>query len=74
MGTFHKSTYRPTLKETGDGRWYILFELYDKTGIPTVDCGDRQAAIMLPDGATREQAEELQSALHVKDAQLAFIE
>ncbi|MBT9383762.1 hypothetical protein KM176_07835 [Pseudooceanicola sp. CBS1P-1] len=74
MGTIRTSTYRPTLKETQQGRWYILFELYDDTGIPAVDRGDRQAAIMLPEGATEEQARALQSALHMKGAEFAFIE
>lgn len=46
MGKFHESTYRPTLKEMQAGSWYLLLELYDTTGIPAVDGGVRQIAIV----------------------------
>ncbi len=74
MGTFHTSSFRASIKESGPGHWYILLELYDGTGIPKVDSGERQVALSFPDGASEEQVKALRDALHDSGAELALIE
>ncbi|TRC87673.1 hypothetical protein FJV80_13150 [Mesorhizobium sp. WSM4310] len=74
MAKFHESTYRPTIKETQDGSWYLLLELYEATGISAVDKGDRQVAIVFPKGTDEKQVQAVRDALHFKDAKVAFIE
>ncbi len=76
MGTFHKSTFHPTLKEVPPegGDWYILLEPNEECGIASVDRGDRQVGIMLPKGASEEEARALRNALSVKGLRLPLIE
>ena len=74
MGKFHESTYRPSIKETQDGSWYLLLELYDKTGIAAVDSGARQVAIVFPKGTHERHVRAVQDTIHFKGAKLAFIE
>lgn len=76
MGTFYKSTFRPSLKEVPPegGDWYILLEPNEECGIASVDRGDRQVGIMLPKGASEDEARTLQEALKINGLKLALIE
>lgn len=74
MGTFHETDFVPTIKETASGRWYILFELHDKTGIAAVDKGDRQVGIVFPEGTDEADVRAMMRAVRFKGAKLAFIE
>lgn len=74
MPRYHESKFRPTVKERSDGRWYILLELHDGTGIPDVDSGRREVGLLLPADATDEDALALAHTLKDMADALLFIE
>lgn len=74
MGTFHTSKFRASIKESGPNKWFILFELYDSTGISAVDSGKREVALSFPEGTSEEDVKALQHALSDSGAELALIE
>ncbi|MDG3444659.1 hypothetical protein [Nitrospirillum amazonense] len=73
MSTLKSTSFMPTIKELGDGRPYVLFEPYEKTGIEAFDSGQVRIALVLPEGATQADAADLRDALRVPGLALGII-
>ena len=71
---FHRSEFHPTIKETENGEWYIIFELREGVGIHDADCGNREAAILFPKGTAEGGVKKVRDLLNNKGMEIVYIE